>query len=167
MKNVNGDEGDWRLSMESYAAIKNALAPGAELDGMNRVMVQNVASSLDNLEAEGSSIRVGLAQWLRKTITKATTNSVYGPLNPYRDEAVQNGFWCKLEQNLQSGSMLMQAEGISKRLDEDPHRLPIIYHSLQRPCGSSKGGRCVCPVLRESRPQAGFNLNAESLRDGH
>ena len=93
MKNVNGDQGDWGLSMEAYAAIKDALAPGAELDAMNRIMVQNVASSLDDLEAAGTSTRVGLAQWLRTTITKATTNSVYGPQNPYRNEDVQNGFW--------------------------------------------------------------------------
>ena len=62
IKNVNGDEGDWGLSMESYTAIKSALAPGAELDGMNRIMIQNLASSLDNLGAVGSSSRVGLAQ---------------------------------------------------------------------------------------------------------
>ena len=93
MKNVNGDEGDWGLSMESYSAIKGALAPGAELDGMNRIMIQNVAASVDRIGNDDQPVRVKLAEWLRTTITMATTNAVYGPSNPYKNEAVQNGFW--------------------------------------------------------------------------
>lgn len=93
MKNVNGDEGDWSLSMESYAAIKGALAPGAMLDGMNCVMVENVAASFGKLADAERVVRLGLAGWLRDTITKATTEAVYGPLNPYRDKATQNAFW--------------------------------------------------------------------------
>lgn len=92
MKNVNGDEGDWGLSMESYVAIKNALTPGSELDGMNRTMMRNTAASFDELETTGP-VRLDLVQWLRSEITMATTNSVYGPSNPYKDESVQQGFW--------------------------------------------------------------------------
>jgi hypothetical protein len=36
---------------------------------------------------------MGLARWLRNTITIATTNSVYGPQNPYKDQSVQDAFW--------------------------------------------------------------------------
>ncbi|KAJ8068999.1 hypothetical protein OCU04_002677 [Sclerotinia nivalis] len=92
--NVNGDEGDWGLNMEATPIMKKALQPGPGLDGMNRVMVRNVAESLDELIREGEeSVEIGLHGWLRGLITMATTESVYGPRNPYRDLKVRNSFW--------------------------------------------------------------------------
>lgn len=94
MKNVNGDEGDWGLSMESYEAMRAALKPGAGLDNMNRLMMQSIAASLDSLIPESSgSVNIQLAQWLRNRVTSATTTSVYGPQNPFQDEKVADSFW--------------------------------------------------------------------------
>ena len=94
MKNVNGDEGDWGLSMESYAGMRAALSAGHGLDEMNRVMIQNIAASLDSLKpAPGTRIKIGLAKWLRRSVTAATTNSVYGPQNPFKDLMVVDAFW--------------------------------------------------------------------------
>jgi hypothetical protein len=93
MKNVNGDEGNWGLSMETYECMRAALTPGADLDAMNRVMFQNIAASIDDLRTTDKGARMGLARWLRNTITIATTNSVYGPQNPYKDQSVQDAFW--------------------------------------------------------------------------
>ena len=92
MKNVNGEEGDWGLSMESYVAIKSALAPGEELDGMNRIMLSNIKVSLDALH-EKYDRKMHLSNWLRETITIATTTAVYGPLNPYRNLEIRDAFW--------------------------------------------------------------------------
>ena len=94
MKNVNGDEGDWGLSMESYPAIKDALAPGPALDEMNNIMIQNIAASLDKLKSpSGQQRKIALSKWLRSVVTAATTNSVYGAENPFKDSAVEDGFW--------------------------------------------------------------------------
>lgn len=49
--NMNGDEGDWGYSMEFYKSMHPALAPGEGLDSMNRVMIQNVAASIESVEA--------------------------------------------------------------------------------------------------------------------
>lgn len=93
-RNVNGDEGDFGLSMESYAAMRAALQPGALLDDMNRVMIKEIADSLDLLEpAKGQSRKIGMYSWLRDAITTATTRSVYGPMNPYDDKAIADAFW--------------------------------------------------------------------------
>lgn len=101
MTNVNGDEGDWGLSMETYAAMRAALAPGPDLDNMNRVMIQNIAAALDHLTAAGGKhAKIGLAKWLRSSVTAATTNSVYGPQNPFKQQAVEDGFWYILRQTL-------------------------------------------------------------------
>lgn len=94
LKNVNGDEGDWGLSMDIYSAMRGALAPGAGLDEMNRVMIQNVARSLDILLPKGrKETSINLSEWMKGTITKATTNSVYGPHNPFKDPVVEYNFW--------------------------------------------------------------------------
>ena len=94
MKNVNGDEGNWGLSMETYEAMRTALKPGAALDDMNRHMMQNIAASLDNLLSGGSqTVKIQLSEWLRDSVTVATTNSVYGPQNPFKEKDVANAFW--------------------------------------------------------------------------
>jgi hypothetical protein len=93
-KNVNGDEGDFGLSMESYTAMRAALKPGSQLDDMNRVMIQEITKSLDMLQpAKGESKRIGMNTWLRDAITTATTRSVYGPMNPYDNKEIADAFW--------------------------------------------------------------------------
>lgn len=93
-KNVNGDEGDFGLSMESYSAMRAALKPGSDLDDMNRSMIQKIAKALELLEPpRGDSRRVGMYAWLRDAITTATTRSVYGPMNSYDDKAIADAFW--------------------------------------------------------------------------
>lgn len=93
-KNVNGDEGDFGLSVDSYKVIHSAMKPGPELDAMNRDMLSHVAAALDELCPEKSEARtVKMSAWLRDVITVATTKSVYGPLNPFNDKAVTDAFW--------------------------------------------------------------------------
>ncbi|KAH8883389.1 putative cytochrome P450 [Thozetella sp. PMI_491] len=93
-KNVNGDEGDFSLSMESYTAMRTALKPGDHMDSMNLVMLQEIAEKLDLLQPDnGESRIVGIYGWLRDATTQATTRSVYGPMNPYGDKAIVDAFW--------------------------------------------------------------------------
>lgn len=93
-KNINGVEGDFGLAMETYAAMRAALKPGSQLDDMNRVMIQEIANSLDLVQPiKGESRTIGLYVWLRDAITMATTRSVYGPMNPYDDQAIVDAFW--------------------------------------------------------------------------
>ncbi|XDG01572.1 hypothetical protein ABKA04_001187 [Annulohypoxylon sp. FPYF3050] len=93
-KNVNGDDGDFGLSMESYATMRAGLKPGSQLDDMNRLMIQEIAESLDSLQPRrGESRRIGMYSWLRGAIATATTRSAYGPMNPYDDKAIADAFW--------------------------------------------------------------------------
>jgi hypothetical protein len=94
VKNVNGDEGDFSLSMDAYAAMRAALKPSSELDDMNRAMLHEIAQSLDLLQpAEGESRKIALYEWLRSAITTLTTRPVYGPMNPYDVKAIVGAFW--------------------------------------------------------------------------
>lgn len=88
--NTNGEEGDWGYSMTFYKAIHTPLSPGPDLDGMNRVMAQKVSASVDGIKGEQS---VQLFEFIKREIGIATTESVYGPQNPFRDPIVADGFW--------------------------------------------------------------------------
>ncbi|KAF2970322.1 hypothetical protein GQX73_g3177 [Xylaria multiplex] len=93
-KNVNGDDGDFGLSMESYEAMRSALKPGSDLDDMNRSMIREVVKLFDQLQpAKGESKPLSMYGWLRDAITTATTRSVYGPMNPYDDPEIVEAFW--------------------------------------------------------------------------
>lgn len=89
MKNVNGDGGDWGLSMESFAGMRAALSPGPGLDDINRVMIRTIAASIDSLKPSlGSCMKIEPAKCLRQSVTAATTNPVYGPQNPFKNLGV-------------------------------------------------------------------------------
>jgi hypothetical protein len=90
--NLDGSEGPRGYVLTFSKAIHSALVPGAALDFMNRIMIQDIASSADRL-AEKGPVTVNLCEWLRHELTMATTNAVYGPGNPYTDPAVEQAFW--------------------------------------------------------------------------
>lgn len=61
--NLNGEEGDWGYSHDVYKSMNSALAPGPGLDGMNRIMIQNIAHSLDKLRLpEGQAVVMELGK---------------------------------------------------------------------------------------------------------
>ncbi|KAL9582638.1 MAG: hypothetical protein Q9203_005412 [Teloschistes exilis] len=92
--NLTGEDGDWGYSHQVYQSMHSALAPGPGLDGMNRVMIQNVAGSLERLRStDDKPTRIGLAEWTRHEITLATTNSVYGNHNPFKHPRIERAFW--------------------------------------------------------------------------
>ncbi|KAF2196010.1 cytochrome P450 [Delitschia confertaspora ATCC 74209] len=90
MTNVNGDEGYWGYSITFHNAILPGLSPGPGLDAMNRVMVQKISASADRLEKPRT---VWLYEFIEHEIALATTDSVYGPANPFKDPTVEQRFW--------------------------------------------------------------------------
>ena len=92
MANVHGEEEGPSFFWDAITFTVKILKPGPGLDGMNRVMVQSVASLMDELAGKGQE-SFDLWEWIRHVMTMATTESVYGPLNPYRDRAVEEAFW--------------------------------------------------------------------------
>jgi len=92
--NVNGEDGAWGYSMTHYPAIRLPLYPGAGLDAMNRVMAQKVAASIDGMTRKQD---VKLFAFIKHEVTFATTESVYGPQNPFRDRELEESFWYVLK----------------------------------------------------------------------
>lgn len=94
MKNVDGEDGDWSLATDAHTETPSALRPSESLDDMNRIMLREVQSALEDLQpVKGEVKRMGLYVWLQHAITIATTRSVYGPKNPYDDRELEDAFW--------------------------------------------------------------------------
>jgi hypothetical protein len=87
--NVNGEEGPRSYSVSHYPAIRGPLTPGKGLDAMNRVMAQKVANSMNGMKLEQN---IKLFEFISHEITIATTDSVYGPQNPFKDPEVEESF---------------------------------------------------------------------------
>lgn len=88
--NINGDDGPRSYSVSHYPAVRGPLSPGKGLDAMNRVMAEKVAVSIDGMKTKQ---RVKLFEFISHEITIATTDSVYGPQNPFKDRKVEDSFW--------------------------------------------------------------------------
>lgn len=88
--NANGEEGTWGYLTTFHDMIHAALAPGPELDAMNRVMAQKVSASIDRINDRKV---VNLFQYIKHEIALATTDSVYGPHNPFDNTGIVDDFW--------------------------------------------------------------------------
>jgi hypothetical protein len=88
--NLNGDDGPISYSVTHYPAVRKPLSAGAGLDAMNRVMAEKVAASIDGMQRNQE---VKLFEFIKHEVTVATTESVYGPHNPFRDSKVEQSFW--------------------------------------------------------------------------
>jgi len=93
--NTNTEKGERGLYSDGIDTIHEALLPGPGLDEMNRIAVQNIAASCDRLDSRNGAppVKIKLMQWLRHEITMATSNSVYGPMNPFKDPENEAAFW--------------------------------------------------------------------------
>ncbi|MCJ1348396.1 hypothetical protein MMC31_006628 [Peltigera leucophlebia] len=65
---------------------------GTGLDRMNSTMIKNLQISIDKLESQ-RNVSFDLHTWCRHAIVVASTDAVYGPLNPYKSEEIENAFW--------------------------------------------------------------------------
>lgn len=79
------NEHSFSVSWPRY--IISAMGPGSDLDAINRKSIEILADEMDTLRAQGT-VRVGLREWSRHTMTVTTTEAVWGPLNPYRDNVI-------------------------------------------------------------------------------
>ncbi|KAB8251166.1 cytochrome P450 [Aspergillus flavus] len=75
---------------------------GSGLDQMNGKMIAVLKTIIDELASQPDNV-VDLYEWCSHAVTVASTDAVYGPLNPYRSESNRRAFWA-IESNL---SLLM------------------------------------------------------------
>lgn len=78
--------------------IHATLHPGTKLDALNRRSVHFVTASMDALtsrigevEARGLT-KINMCQWISHQVMMATTEGIYGPKNPFRDDSAVQAF---------------------------------------------------------------------------
>lgn len=92
--NINGEDGDYGLSMDFNKVVYPALSPGKPLEAMYKTIIPQIEASLDKLRGENrKGITIGLIRWVRHELTVAITDCVYGPGNPFQERAVEDAFW--------------------------------------------------------------------------
>ncbi|KZF23898.1 putative P450 monooxygenase [Xylona heveae TC161] len=91
------DKGGQGVNLKVLRAMHPALL-GAGLDAMNKNMIGRLCSFVDEL-AGGGNHPVDLHLWCRDAITQASTDAVWGPLNPFKLPGISNAFW-EYESNL-------------------------------------------------------------------
>jgi len=69
-----------------------ALSPGPGLDALNGVAIQRISDSLANLN-NNNPTTVELFSWVRSELFMATTESIYGPKNPFRDPTLKQAWY--------------------------------------------------------------------------
>lgn len=68
-----------------------ALAPGPGLDSLNGAAIQYLSNATKRL-AQGGPTTVDLFSWVRREFFMATTESIYGPKNPFRDPKLEQAW---------------------------------------------------------------------------
>ncbi|KAI1322985.1 hypothetical protein F5Y16DRAFT_403955 [Xylariaceae sp. FL0255] len=71
--------------------VTPVLAPGKDLDSINRRSIEIFAENLKALAADGKT-QVDFWKWTRQLIVDATSESIYGPQNPFRDPQIKEAW---------------------------------------------------------------------------
>ena len=128
MLSAEDDEGSNPI-LERAHVMQTVLQPGESLDRMNRTMIEDISHSVDELSNHDDE--VDLLEWTRQAITVATTGTLYGPSNPYRDPELRTAFWY-----VQLFNDYPNACSLSKGLLEGYHKAyfwaPAERHSSQK-----------------------------------
>lgn len=73
--------------------LMHSLAPtmiGKSLDEMNIRMVRYMTPLIDEL---GDKAPFDLYRWCQDAITDASNDTMYGPMNPFKDKEISDAFW--------------------------------------------------------------------------
>jgi hypothetical protein len=91
--NLGAADRDSSLLVEGLKITQLAMSPQGGMEGMARRAADVAAARLNDLTRAGRAAHVDLWAWVQHEITVATTESVYGTGNPYRDPKVEAAFW--------------------------------------------------------------------------
>ncbi|KAI9155613.1 25-hydroxycholesterol 7-alpha-hydroxylase [Paramyrothecium foliicola] len=83
-RDITSEEG-FTLSWPRY--IMPAMSPGEDLDLLNRRAIEVFATKTEELRDQGHQ-KISLWHWTRRAMVDSTTEAVWGPENPYKDEAI-------------------------------------------------------------------------------
>ncbi|KAL8999918.1 MAG: hypothetical protein Q9169_001324 [Polycauliona sp. 2 TL-2023] len=92
--NIEGEKGPWGLLYDTSRGMHNALAPSSSLDWMTKTMLTKLEEYIEPLGVGKGGLEMDLYKWVRKSMTVASTEAVYGPKNPFKHKPeLEDAFW--------------------------------------------------------------------------
>ena len=97
MKLVKQNVADGRLEpglvLDLRDRMHKFLTSSSSLEGMSRDIFRNITVALEELGDKNDSV-INLSSWIKYTISMTSTNTIYGPFNPFAtDSQVYTAFW--------------------------------------------------------------------------
>lgn len=90
-ENIIAEDGDYGYFPEITKEVHATLRPGANLDIMSASVADTTTEYVSELWGKKTSFR--LHDWVQHVFSMGSTSAVYGPMNPFKDPAVESGFW--------------------------------------------------------------------------
>ncbi|KAF2185778.1 cytochrome P450 [Zopfia rhizophila CBS 207.26] len=88
-----GGEGSGGYATALHRTLQAQLSPASDaLHEMNRAAVDNIAAFVDKAQSRRGQT-FALFEWIKHEVAITTTNSVYGPENPFKDPRVEESYW--------------------------------------------------------------------------
>jgi hypothetical protein len=91
-KFITGDSVDNGIAHETVHGVEIALLRKEEATELDTAMLAHMKELLDDLPTKLGE-PLSLFEWLRHTVTQASSRSVYGPLSPLQDWKTEENFW--------------------------------------------------------------------------
>lgn len=92
-ENLLEERGAISLRPETMKAIHESVAPGNNLDKMTSDFLKEFVKFLDSDVGVHNEDGVSLFSWIRRWFTMASTDAIYGLMNPMRESEVFDAFW--------------------------------------------------------------------------
>ena len=90
---IVGKAGKVGVTHETHRGMHKEMAPGYNLDRMNKAMLDTFLPFLDEWAVDGGW-EGGLFEWIKPRFTIASTESIYGERNPIRIQPeLAEAFW--------------------------------------------------------------------------
>lgn len=92
--NLNGENGNREgLMFEIHDMMQATLAPGRDLDDLNKSILNQIAPDINQLAAEGPS-KIKLWEWLRHHFSIASVTAIWGPQSAFTlHPEIEPAFW--------------------------------------------------------------------------
>ncbi|KAI9664060.1 MAG: hypothetical protein M1821_007551 [Bathelium mastoideum] len=92
-ENLQEDEGTACLRHDTLKAMHDSLHPGNDLEQTTKSAVDSVSRLLSSVYTISNNESLDLFAWVRRLVTRAGTDAIFGPKNPFQDPAVESGLW--------------------------------------------------------------------------
>ena len=80
------------LGAAPFRSFHAAFGPGTSSEDFQISMLIHLRSILDEINSSRTHT-LNLYAWVRHTISQATMKAIYGPTNPFADQAIEDAFW--------------------------------------------------------------------------